>query len=88
MARIEIDVARRAGAFALEAAFSSEAPMQGGGHDPVRNGFNFQALEMALGASVELASKSGRRTIALERFITGVRRTCASGSTTSRRRRA
>lgn len=30
---------------------------------------------MALGASVELASKAGRRTLALEDFITGVRRT-------------
>jgi hypothetical protein len=40
------------GDFAL-AGFSSDSPMQGGGHDPVRNGFNLQGLELAMGASVD-----------------------------------
>lgn len=40
------------GDFAL-AAFSDEHPLQRGGHDPRHNGFNFQQLEMALGAAVD-----------------------------------
>jgi hypothetical protein len=39
------------GDFAL-AAFSSD-PKQTGGHDPQQNGFNLQALEMAVGADVD-----------------------------------
>ncbi len=35
------------------AAFSQEAPLQGGDHDPHRNGFNLQQLELAVGASVD-----------------------------------
>jgi hypothetical protein len=38
--------------FAL-AAFSDPKPLQAGGHDPTRNGFNLQQLEMAVGAAVD-----------------------------------
>lgn len=35
------------------AGFSSESPLQGGAHDPSRNGFNLQQLELSLGAAVD-----------------------------------
>jgi hypothetical protein len=35
------------------AAFSTENHLQSGAHDPQRNGFNLQALELSLGASVD-----------------------------------
>jgi hypothetical protein len=35
------------------AAFTSEEPLQGGGHDPSENGFNFQQLEMSIGTVVD-----------------------------------
>jgi hypothetical protein len=35
------------------AAFSDEAHLQTGAHDPQRNGFNLQALELSLGAAVD-----------------------------------
>jgi hypothetical protein len=35
------------------AAFSSDEPRQGGGHDPAKNGFNLQQLELALGKAVD-----------------------------------
>ena len=35
------------------AAFTSQAPLQAGGHDPNRNGFNFQQLEMSLHTAVD-----------------------------------
>jgi hypothetical protein len=35
------------------AAFTSEEPLQGGGHDPTENGFNFQQLEMSVGTVVD-----------------------------------
>ncbi len=38
--------------FAL-AAFSQEANLQGGGHDPAQNGFNLQGLELAASADVD-----------------------------------
>lgn len=40
------------GDFAL-AAFSNDKPLQAGGHDPHRNGFNLQQLELAVGAAVD-----------------------------------
>jgi hypothetical protein len=33
--------------------FSDDEPMQGGGHDPSKNGFTLQQLEMAIGKSVD-----------------------------------
>jgi hypothetical protein len=38
--------------FAL-AVFSKKENLQGGGHDPTRNGFNLQGLELAAGADVD-----------------------------------
>jgi hypothetical protein len=38
--------------FAL-AAFTAEEPLQGGGHDPSSNGFNFQQLELSIGSVVD-----------------------------------
>src|SRR4051812_35621329 len=38
--------------FAL-AAFSDPAPRMSGGHDPTGNGFNLQAVELALGTAVD-----------------------------------
>jgi hypothetical protein len=35
------------------AAFSDPAPMQLGGHDPRRNGFNLQQLELSMGSAVD-----------------------------------
>lgn len=35
------------------AAFSSDAPLQSGGHDPKVNGFNWQQLEMSIGGAVD-----------------------------------
>jgi hypothetical protein len=35
------------------AAFSDEQHLQTGAHDPVRNGFNLQALELSMGAAVD-----------------------------------
>ncbi len=35
------------------AGFSAEEPLQGGGHDPTKNGFNLQQLELAVGAAVD-----------------------------------
>ncbi|XXF81624.1 zinc-regulated TonB-dependent outer membrane receptor [Myxococcaceae bacterium GXIMD 01537] len=35
------------------AGFSSPEPLQLGGHDPTRNGFNFQQLELAIGSVVD-----------------------------------
>ena len=35
------------------AAFSDDAHLQTGAHDPQRNGFNLQALELSLGAAVD-----------------------------------
>ncbi len=35
------------------AAFTSKEPLQGGGHDPSENGFNFQQLEMSIGTVVD-----------------------------------
>jgi hypothetical protein len=35
------------------AAFTSKEPLQTGGHDPTRNGFNFQQLEMSLNTAVD-----------------------------------
>ncbi len=35
------------------AGFSSDEPLQTGGHDPRKNGFNLQQLELAVGASVD-----------------------------------
>ncbi|WP_228565519.1 zinc-regulated TonB-dependent outer membrane receptor [Myxococcus sp. AB036A] len=35
------------------AAFSAEEPLQSGGHDPTKTGFNFQQLEMSVGAAVD-----------------------------------
>jgi len=35
------------------AAFTSEEPLQGGGHDPSENGFNFQQLEMSIATVVD-----------------------------------
>lgn len=39
------------------AAFSAEKPLQLGAHDPNRNGFNFQQLELSLGAVVDPFSR-------------------------------
>jgi hypothetical protein len=35
------------------AAFSTQEPLQTGGHDPLRRGFTLQGLEMAVGAAVD-----------------------------------
>ncbi len=35
------------------AAFTAEEPLQGGGHDPSTNGFNFQQLELSIGSVVD-----------------------------------
>jgi hypothetical protein len=35
------------------AAFTSEEPLQDGGHDPSQNGFNFQQLELSIGSVVD-----------------------------------
>jgi hypothetical protein len=35
------------------AAFSDDEPLQTGGHDPKKNGFNLQQLELAIGSSVD-----------------------------------
>lgn len=39
------------------AAFSAEKPLQLGAHDPNRNGFNFQQLELSLGSIVDPYSR-------------------------------
>ncbi|MFY1825133.1 zinc-regulated TonB-dependent outer membrane receptor [Myxococcus fulvus] len=35
------------------AAFTSKEPLQGGAHDPTRNGFNLQQLELSIGSVVD-----------------------------------
>lgn len=35
------------------AAFTSKEPLQGGDHDPTKNGFNFQQLELSVGTVVD-----------------------------------
>lgn len=35
------------------AAFSVDEPLQGGGHDPTRSGFNFQQLELSIRSNVD-----------------------------------
>lgn len=35
------------------AAFTAKEPLQGGGHDPRQNGFNFNQLELAIGSVVD-----------------------------------